>query len=239
MTEEFLAHCPLCDGERACIIHGEFDQPWVEDDGRNHMEGQIDHKLVQCAGCKKVFYYRSSWDDQDWDGDYHPVTGETIISYPRKIETYPTPKKKTHKPDWVWSIGRVDPQLYRILDETYQAYESNSFILASVGLRTAFDRVTEHLKIDATLSLQEKVSKLLDDGFIGETEASTLRIVTDAGSAAAHRGWAPDPRAFKILIATLEQFIYRVIVTGKAALDLTGEIPTRPRRPKKQPKPEA
>ncbi len=239
MTDAFRAHCPNCDGERICIIRGEFDQPWVVEAGTNHLEGQMDHKLVQCAGCEKVFYYKSSWDDQDWDGDYHPVTGETIITYPRTIETYPSPEKKSQQPDWVWSISQVDPQLYKILDETYKAYELNSFILASVGLRTAFDRVTEHLKIDTSLSLEGKVAKLLDDGFIGETEASTLRVVTEAGSAAAHRGWAPDLRAFKILIATLEQFIYRVVVTGKAALDLTEEIPPRPRRPTKQPKPAA
>ncbi|WP_321851150.1 DUF4145 domain-containing protein [Pseudomonas paraveronii] len=237
MTDTFRAHCPRCDGERVCIIHGAFDQPWHVKDARNYTEGQVDHKLVQCAGCETVFYHKSSWDSEDCDYDYHPVTGEPISAHPRTIETYPIPEKKSQKPDWIWSIGQIDPQLYRILDETYKAHEVNSFILASVGLRTAFDRVTDFLKIDASLSLEEKVAELLANGFIGETEANTLRVVTDAGSAAAHRGWAPDQKAFKVLIATLEQFIYRVVVTGKAALDLTGEIPARPRRPKKQPKP--
>lgn len=238
MTDAFRAHCPRCDGERVCIVHGEYDESWHVEDARNFMEGQIDHKLVQCAGCETVFYHRSSWDSEDCDYAYHPVTGDTIVSNPKSIETYPVPEKKSQKPDWVWSIGQIDPQLYRILDEAYKAHEMNSFILASVGLRTAFDRVTEFLKIDASLSLEEKVAELLATGFIGETEANTLRVVADAGSAAAHRGWAPDHKAFLILLTTLEQFIYRVVVTGKAALDLTGEIPARPRRPKKKPKPE-
>ncbi|NMY95629.1 DUF4145 domain-containing protein [Pseudomonas proteolytica] len=237
MADAFRAHCPRCDGVRNCIIHGAFDQPWHVEDGRNFMEGQTDHKLVQCAGCETVFYYKSSWDSEDCDYESHPVTGVPISAYPKTIETYPIPEKKSHKPDWIWSIGQIDPQLYRILDETYKAREINSFILASVGLRTAFDRVTEFLKVDVNLTLEQKVSALLASGFIGETEANTLRVVTDAGSAAAHRGWAPDEKAFKVLIATLEQFIYRVVVTGKAALDLTGVIPPRPTSPKKKPKP--
>lgn len=235
MTEAFRAHCPRCHGNRVCIIHGEFDQPWSIEEGRNHIEGAFGHKLVQCAGCETVFYYKTSWHDQDWRDDYHPVTGEPIVFYPRKIETYPAPEKKSQKPDWVWGVGQVDPQLYTILFEVYQAYEVESFILASVGLRTALDRTTEFLNIDPGHSLERKVKELLENGFIGETEAETLAIVVDAGNAAAHRGWAPDREMFKTLITTLEHFIYRVVVTGKAALKLTENIPARQPRPKKQP----
>lgn len=236
MTEVFRAHCPRCNGERKCIIHGKFDQPWSVADARNYMEGQIDHKLLQCAGCETVFYHQSSWNSEEWDNDYHPITGEEIITNPRTIETYPSPEKKSHKPDWIWEIAKTDPPLHSILYEVYQAYEAGSFILASVGLRTAFDRTTEFLKIDSNLSFENKLIELTREGYIGETEANTLAVVTNAGNAAAHRGWAPDPKAFKILIATLEQYIYRVVVTGRAALDLTGDIPARPPRAKKQPK---
>ncbi|MDE1910738.1 MAG: DUF4145 domain-containing protein [Pseudomonas sp.] len=239
MIETFRAHCPRCDGERKCIIHGQFDQPWSVEDGRNYMDGQIDRKLLQCAGCETVFYHQSSWNSEEWDNDYHPVTGETIISHPRTIETYPAPEKKSQKPDWIWDIAKADPPLHAILYEVYQAYEAGSFILASVGLRTAFDRTTEILKINSHLSFEDKVVELTKEGYIGETEANTLSVVTNAGNAAAHRGWAPDRKTFEILIATLEQYIYRVVVTGKAALDLSGNIPARPPRAKKQPKPTA
>lgn len=237
MTDTFRAHCPRCDGERVCIIRGEFDQPWSVEDGRNYMEGQIDHKLVQCAGCETVFYHKSSWDSEDWDGDYHPITSETIISYPRRIETYPTPEKKSQKPDWVWSIGQINPQLHTILDEVYQAYEARSFILAAVGLRTAFDLTTTYLKIDPGHTLKQKVKELLENGFIGETEAMTLETVTDAGNAAAHQGWSPDQKTFQLLLTTLEQFVYRVVISGKAVLSLNANIPARQPTPKKIAKP--
>ncbi|QFG28494.1 DUF4145 domain-containing protein [Pseudomonas umsongensis] len=234
MRKTFQAHCPRCNGERKCEIHGALNLPWEWSDGRNSVNGQVDHKLARCCGCEQVFYHKSSWDSEDWDFGYHPVTGEEIVINPSKTLTYPAPEKK--KPDWIWDIAKIDPQLQSILEETYQAYEASSFILASVGLRTAFDRSTEILKIDPGLSLEAKVKQLFNDGFIGETEAKTLGVVADAGSAAAHRAWSPTQKEFQTLLTTLEQFIHRTIVSGKAALGIASNIPPRPPRPPKKPK---
>lgn len=234
MSDVFRAYCPHCDGERSCIIRGEFDQPWSIHDEQNHVEGQIDHKLIQCAGCELVFYYMSSWDDEDWPEQQN---GHAGINYPRTIKTYPSRKEKSHRPEWVWSVGQIDPQLYKILDEIYKAFEAKSYILAAVGLRTAFDLTITYLKIDPGHTLEQKVKELLENGFIGRVEAETLAVVTNAGSAAAHQGWSPDQKTLKILITTLEQFVYRVVVTGNAALSLNSRIPARQPRPKKLPKP--
>ena len=233
MSNTFQAHCPRCNGDRDCEIHGAIEVPWEWSDNRNSQWGQNDHKLARCCGCKKVFYHESSWSSEDWEGDYHPETGETIITFPPKTLTYPAPEKKSEKPDWVWGIARIDPQLHAILYETYEAYEVRSLILASVGLRTAFDRTTELLKIDPGLTLETKVQQLLENGFIGETEAMTLKVVADAGSAAAHRAWSPDQPEFQTLLTTLEQFIYRTVVINKAALSIAEKIPARHPRPPK------
>lgn len=237
MPKTFQAPCPRCNGDRTCFIHGEIDVPWNWTDGQHAQWGQSDYKLAQCCGCKEVFFHQSSWDSEDWDVIYHPTTGEEVVTNPRTITTYPIPEKKSEKPDWVWKIAQIDPQLFAILNETYQAYEQGSFILASVGLRTAFDRTTEILKIDPALTLEAKVKLLLNNGFIGETESLTLDVVINAGSAAAHRAWSPNHTEFKTLLITLEQFIHRTVVSGSAALSVAQNIPARPARPPKQPKP--
>ena len=237
MRKTFQAHCPRCNGERTCEIHGALDVPWDWSDAYNSVNGQDDHKLARCCGCKEVFYHKSSWDSEDWDGAYHPITREEVITFPVKTLTYPAPEKKSQKPDWVWDVSKIDPQLHSILDETYQAYEAGSFILASVGLRTAFDRATELLKIDPGHTLEAKVQELLDNGFIGETEAMTLSVVADAGNAAAHRAWSPNQQEFQSLLTTLEQFVHRTVVSGKAVLSVASKIPARPPRPAKKPKP--
>ncbi|UVM63295.1 DUF4145 domain-containing protein [Pseudomonas sp. B21-010] len=236
MTKTFKAHCPRCDGERTCFIHGEFERRWDSVDEQHPMWGQSDYKLAQCRGCEEVFFHQSSWDSENWDFEYDPKTGQDIAVNPCTITTFPTPEKKSKKPDWVWDIAKIDPQLFTILNEMYQAYEQDSFILASVGLRTAFDRSTEVLKVDPALSLEAKVKHLLEVGFIGETESETLAVVTDAGSAAAHRAWSPNQDEFQTLLITLEQFIYRTVISGKAALAVAKNIPARPPRAPKTPK---
>ncbi|WHS62263.1 DUF4145 domain-containing protein [Pseudomonas sp. G2-4] len=238
MSKTFKAHCPRCDGERTCFIHGEHEEPWSWHDGYNSQHGQNDYKIAECCGCEVVFFHKSGWDSEDWDISYDPVTREEIITNPVTVITFPAPEKKSEKPDWVWAIAKIDPQLFHILEEMYQAYEHGALILAAVGLRTAFDRTTTVLKIDPELTLKQKVALLLDEGYIGETESKTLEVVTDAGSAAAHRAWSPTLDGFQILLTTLEQFIRRTVVSGKSALEIANTIPKRPPKiPKPKPKP--
>lgn len=239
MTKKtFKANCPRCDGERVCWIHGEFEKTWDWDDGMHSMWGQSDYKLAQCCGCEEVFFHQSSWDSENCDYEYDQKTSQDIVVYPRTITTFPTPTKKSKQPDWVWDIAKIDPQLFTILSEMYQAYEHDALILASVGLRTAFDRTTEVLKIDPELTLKDKVALLLKEGHIGDTESKTLGVVTDAGSAAAHRAWTPTQKEFEALLTTLEHFIQRNVVSGKSALDVADSIPKRPaRKPKSKPQP--
>jgi len=233
MTQDVIkAHCPRCAGERNCSVHGALDEPWEWTDGRHSTDGQVDHRLLKCMGCETVFYWRSSWDSEDWDGRIG-INGVEEIYHPVTVTTYPSPEKKDDRPDWIWNVSSIDPQLASILTQIYDAYDTGALILAAVGLRTALDRTTEFLKIDPGFSLERKVKGLLDKGFIGETEANILATVVDAGSAAAHRGWSPDGTEFWTLLTALEQFIRRTVVSGQIALEIKAKIPQRHVRPAK------
>ena len=116
------------------------------------------------------------------------------------------------------------------MNEMYQAAEAELYILASIGLRTALDRVAEFRGIDAELPMKVKVAKLMEGGWIGETEKQTLDVVADAGNAAAHRGWSPNAADFSVFLRTLEQFIERTVVNPKAALALASIVPARPKQ---------
>lgn len=220
------AHCPRCDGERACNVHGEVKRPWHWNDGANSANGCDTYRLLECRGCETVFHWKMSWDDHDVDYDVNS-NGETVMISIERTETYPTPEKKARKPDWVWQIAKQDPQLENILAEVYDAVDRGLNILAATGLRTAFDRVVSYHDIDEDLPLAGKVKALQDAGFIGETEASILRTVIDAGSAAAHRGWNPSDADLEQLLQSLEHFIHRTVVTGQKVLDVKAAIPRR------------
>jgi len=128
-----------------------------------------------------------------------------------------------HRPQWVDDIADIDHQPYLILNEMLQIYYNKYYILASIGLRTAFYHTSEVLSILPILPLGNKVEKLTEDGFIGETEKSQLFIVTEAGRAAAHRAWSPNKSEFKLLLTITEDFIRRSILRDKSIMKMAGE----------------
>lgn len=228
------ALCPRCKGERNCQEHGVVSVPWEVGDEVNHMWGKDESRLLQCCGCETVFLHIKSWNSELFDIEYDYVQRDQVQVPIIEITTFPAAEiDQSRKPDWVWEIAKTDPQLHKILDETYSAYQEGLLILASVGLRTAFDRATETLQIDPGHTLDEKIKKLKEMGFIGETEASALGVVADAGSAAAHRAWSPGETEFNFLLTALEQFLHRTIVSGKTVLSIANTIPPRQPRPKK------
>jgi hypothetical protein len=226
------AHCPECDGERVCDVHGatKTSWDWESADKQHSMYGGADHSLLQCRGCETVFYQQSAYDSEDIDHWYEP-DGSTGSAFARTVTTYPKPTSKT-KPVWFPTVQKADPQLGRILEETYLAFDSSSLILATIGIRTAIDRTTELLGIDSARSFEEKIQELQTGGWIGETEKQILEVVIDAGSAAAHRGWSPGAREASQLITVLEVFLQKAFIVEKKALSLKDSIPAKPTRKK-------
>jgi hypothetical protein len=223
-------HCPTCNGERMCSVHGHVYVPWRwEDKSSQHfMCGGVDHSLLQCMGCETVFYLNNSWNDEDLD-HWYDHNGETQSEAVRTKVTHPKPDS-TNRPIWLDAISKVDPQLRKILEEMYVAMDNEAFILTAVGLRTALDRGTEVLGIDPAKTFTEKLADLKDGGWIGATEHDILEVITDAGNAAAHRGWAPDAKAIAQLLYSMEVFLQRAFIVGQKALTIRDSIPPKPKR---------
>ncbi|WP_339695750.1 DUF4145 domain-containing protein [Celeribacter baekdonensis] len=225
-------HCPTCDGERLCDVHGHVYVPWHWEDKYNQysMSGGVDHSLLQCRGCETVFYLNDSWNDEDLD-HWYDHNGDMQTEAVRTKVTHPKPDSTT-KPVWLDAIGKVDSQLREILDEMYVARDNDAFILTAVGLRTALDRGTEVLGIDPAKTFAEKLADLQNGGWIGTTEHDILEVITDAGNAAAHRGWAPDAKEIAQLLYAMEVFLQRAFIVGQKALSIKGSIPPKPTRQK-------
>ncbi len=225
------AQCPTCNREQNCVLRGRADKPWDWDDRRGHsIAGGDAYSLFECCGCETVFYEKSSWDENDIDQWYDHAGGVQSEPVYRKT-TYPHPPTRA-RPDWLGKTGKLDPTLFHILNETYRCYDEKCFILAAIGLRTALDSCVASLEIDPAKSFQEKLKELKERGFIGETEQTILTILTDAGSAAAHRGWSPTEEQTTHLLDVLENFIHRVLVNGRKALEMKSGIPEHHKRKK-------
>ncbi len=226
------SHCPTCNGERTCKIHGQVTKNWEWEDRQGHSaNGGNNHSLLECLGCETVFYERSSWNSEDMDF-WYDEEGSTCGEPTLNKSTYPKPESK-RKPTWLDSIASTDSQIANILTEMYTAYDNESYILTAIGLRTALDRGTELLEIDPAISFEEKLDSLKESGWIGETEKEILGIVTNAGNAAAHRGWEPSAHEIVQLLSALEVFLQKSFIVGKKVLKINGNIPPKPKRKKK------
>ena len=223
-------HCPTCDGERTCEIHGSIYKAWDWEDKQygHSVNGGVDHSLLECQGWETVFYETSSWNSEDTD-HYYDAAGQEQYEHPREIQTYPKPEAKT-KPVWFDAMQKADPQLRNILSQMYVAHDNQAHILTAIGLRTALDRATEVIGIDPAKTFDEKLNELRNGGWIGQTERDILGVVTDAGNAAAHRGWEPDSQEVSELLSSLEVFLHRAFIVGQKALGIKKSIPAKPER---------
>lgn len=224
------AHCPACDGERNCEVHGKVCKAWDWEDRQygHSINGGVEHYLLECKGCETVFYETSSWNSEDID-QYYDKMGRAQYDYRKEVQTYPKSEIKT-KPVWFDAMQKVDSQLHNILNQMYVAHDNQAHILTAIGLRTALDRATEVLDVDPAKTFVEKLDALFSKGWIGQTERDILMVVTDAGNAAAHRGWEPDSRAISELLSALEVFLHRAFIVGLKALRITSSIPAKPKR---------
>jgi hypothetical protein len=190
---------------------GEFTKDWENENTEE--SGTAHHRILQCGGCDTV-YFQTIWRGPDLP--------EPEIKY------WPEPAIR-ERPRWAFKLLKADHALYSLLNEVYSALNSEAFVLAAIGTRTIFDRSAELLGVDQSYTFAKKLDELKRLGLIGDDERKTLQVLTDAGSAAAHRGWKPERDDLLLIIDALEGFVYRNFVIRAALTKLESKIPGRQR----------
>jgi hypothetical protein len=222
-TPQIRSHCPNCGpGRYANVLHS---HKVSADDDEHSVWEVITSYMLECAGCKTVFFQEDSVFSEDWGPD----------SPKKRITYYPAPAKRK-RPDWfTLSFLHFDAGLYSLLNETYNSLDVDARVLSATGARTIFDRASELLKIDPSLPFKEKLDQLRAKGHISDTERRDLDILIDAGGAAAHRGWKPTPPQLDVVMSIVETFIHRKFILESEVKRLKAQIPQRRKRKKKQP----
>lgn len=153
-------------------------------------------------------------------------TGEEWMEPDLIVKYWPSPVAR-ERPEWLVLTDSFDSNLYSIVDQIYAAIDNNILTLAAIGIRTAIECSAYVFGIDTNQSFNKILMDLQDAGRIGESEKELLSTVVEAGNAAAHRGWSPKIDQFDVLMAALEQFLYRNIVLQKQADDVRSVVPRR------------
>jgi hypothetical protein len=229
----------------ARVIHDYNEVKGPSDEDYDLTWGGRSYRILKCAGCETVYFkfrrllIESIYDESNAEGYDNDMTFEQLEEWKESIErevsgveghiladehTYwPVPKRQ--RPDW----RKLDATLIKLLDSVYTALENDLLVLAAIGMRVVFDRASELIGIDPDKSFAKKLEQLHQEGHIGAADKEYLQILTDAGSAAAHRGWEPDVEQLRVLTSIMEHFVRRFILKDEAGR-LREAIPPRHKR---------
>jgi len=221
--KRLIADCPNCQGARWANVKGEYGEP--EQIGDSVFGGNV-VRILKCCGCDVVYAQMESWSSNQIEHFVDPSTGQGSARFITKFHYWPSHPKRP-RPSWRPIILATDITLFQIVEELYSAYDSGLQVLTAIGIRTAFERSSFLLGVDSSLSFSRKLQALYDAGHVGKSEQEALEVLTDAGSAAAHRAWCPSEDELAIMLTVLEQFISRTLVVQNSILKLKSAVPPR------------
>ena len=150
-------------------------------------------------------------------------------SYIEEFHYYP-PLPFRIRPEWYKKLARN----YKVvLNEIYKALDESLFILASIGARTAIDKLMVDRIGDAG-SFENKLKQLVERGVIDKTDKEILSSVINTGSASAHRSFCPNQRHLRHIMDILETIFFKLIIEpgekqklAKKAKSLLAATPNR------------
>ena len=217
-------HCPDCGPAKLADVVGYHCESW--DDPESSASGAVYYRILKCRGCDEVYFQSDAICSEDVDYDYDPHTGMAAMAYNHTITHWPTPQSRK-PPGWAKQLFYIDNNLHSLFVDIYTAFNSALTVLAAIGIRTAFDRASELLGVDPARTFDQKLQALFQSGKIGADEQRQLGVLTDAGGAAAHRGWRPELGEIETMLDLIENFLKRAFILDDAVRKLQGSVPAR------------
>ena len=217
--------CPSCGlGRRADRVasHSEVHQAAGDPTYETETLG-----ILRCRGCNTLYIRRDRVFSEDQDHEQDPVTGAWVTVAVPRTTFWPALAMRTPPP---WLAQVQDATMRQLIDETYAALNAQLRTLAAMGVRAMLDRTFELAGADPASGFEQKLRELTAAGVISVQDRETLTVMTDAGSAASHRGWCPDPEALNTILDAAEAVLHRVAVQPGDAQRLRAVVPARPRR---------
>lgn len=216
---QFKGHCPNC----GPAVNADVVAEYVID-GKNprwQTTSEIALRILQCPSCEAAYCQREYLGAEP---ELDPTTGQ--LALPTKFSYWPVPARR-RRPDWMDGRTLRDPTLEGLILEVYAALDADLRVLAAIGIRTAFDRASELLQVEPSLSFARKLDALTTTAMIAPAERRLLEALIDAGGAAAHRSWRPDAGQLGTMMDIIEAFIKRSFILPERSLELRQAVPPR------------
>lgn len=219
------APCPQCDGQRTSDVVAEYDERIDGGDGMT--SAYVSVRTLRCRGCGTLSVVRDDSFSEDEDHVQDQRTGEWVAVPVVTTTRWPEPRVRA-RPAWLATLA--DETARSLADEVYRALAANISTLAAMGVRALLDRTFELAGAEPGADFGAKLRQLRERGVLGGGETETMRVVTDAGSAAGHRGWRPEPDELDTILDAAEALLHRIAVQPGRTERLRVAVPPRPAR---------
>jgi hypothetical protein len=216
--------CPECGRRQRSEVINSYSERY--DDAAGLVFSITEFSTLRCCGCSTLFVRRNTYFSEEEDHEQDPHTGEWITVLSPQTTTYWPAAARRTPPSWAPQIS--DTVVQQLLDEVYRALDADLRTLAAMGVRALLDRAFELGGAPAAAGFQQKLRWLTEHGVVSSVERDTLTVMTDAGSAASHRGWRPEFDDLDTILEAAEAVLYRVCVQPAVAQRLVTQVPPRP-----------
>jgi hypothetical protein len=186
------------------------DEKEIEDCGL--VSWQDTFEMLECCGCETVMLRHSHWFSEN---------------YPDVTVSYYPPAVSRRRPAWQ---SQLPLELCSLMREVYSALDANNRRLALMGARTAFDMVLVD-KVGDQGTFAKRLEKLEQQGFVGRRNREFLLTALEAGSAAAHRGFQPQPEHLGHVMDIVENVLQAVYALEDGATQVKKATPARAGNP--------
>jgi len=220
------APCPTCGRDQRVSTNFEKINCWS--DKEVSLSGIEEYYVFQCNGCETVIFCQTYSFSENVD-NAHNEHGTLITESPAVKRFWPSiPVNRIEKLTTL-ELRFNHSELYKILDETYKAVESDLRTLAAMGIRTSFDAASAILKVDEKLTFSEKLEELRKGSFISGQDKGVLEVLVNAGNAAVHRGWTPSNGELCTLVEILNEFVTKHLIRPRHVAFLKKNLPEKSR----------
>lgn len=223
--KKLKAQCNKCLGETNHILLHQEDQNWEEWITRDQsIYGCNTFRMVKCCGCDSIKLMHQDWMSEICDDDGNPI---------QSVNYYPPAISKA-KPKWLSNfLSPFEPKelnfIGELFGEIYSALHNDSRRLAVMGIRA----LIEHLMIKE-IGDQGSFKKNLDSfqsaGFLSGKQKGMIEPILEAGHAAMHRGYDPNPEDVLTVVEITESLVETIYIHSTKADRLNKNVPKREKK---------
>lgn len=174
--DEVIVPCAKCSGRTAHEVVVSIDQSGEDTD--YDVQWMQHYQIIRCKGCKLI-----SFRDASSQSDEYVQVGED--EWESRIYEKLYPSRVEGRKDLGNDARYLPPDTDRVYQETLQALNNNSPILAGIGLRALVETVCKE-KNASGKNLLEKIDDLANQRVLTPVGAGILHKIRTLGNAAAH-----------------------------------------------------